>query len=85
MFQYADPHEADVQRPEETRLKYLFSRFPEFPAFARACAGAAPGLLDGVFLTLAILWGALFDIGKSDSCIKEYCVITVARKRFWLR
>ena len=79
---YAEAHGwyIDVQQPEQERLKYLFSRFIEFPAFARACAGAKAKLLDGLFLSLAILWGAAFDVSKSDSCIKEYCLITVARK-----
>lgn len=77
----------DIQNPYCWNPDYYFERQIGFTTFAKMCArGFDPKVpitpLEHAMLALAILWSA-FSIDKSDSCMKSYCRIAVARKESW--
>lgn len=80
-LEFAKEHNwvVDVQNPDFPNIKYYFGRYIGFPSYVKMCARQKLGFLDHITVAFMIL-SKCFKISKSDSCMKAYCEITVARK-----
>lgn len=75
----------DIQNPGSTaKLNKYFARFPGFRIFSKMCARATDRdlkitLTEHVTLAAVILWNSI-NVKKSDSCIRDYCLVSIARE-----
>lgn len=75
----------NIQKPgDKTDWNYYFERFPGFRVFAKMCARSTNGkhrisLGEHIEIALDIFWSA-FHIDDSDGCMRDYCLISVARR-----
>ena len=86
-FQYAESVGwfLNIQKPgDKTDWNYYFERFPGFRVFAKMCARSTNPTLrislgEQIEIALDIFWSA-FHIDESDGCMRDYCLISVARR-----
>lgn len=77
----------DVVNPKTDNPKYFFGRFLDFPPFAKMCARgwdrealeSTLQVYDHIIMASSILWSA-FHLGSSDSLMRDYCRVAIARK-----
>lgn len=66
----------DNLNPYKFSWRKWFGRFIGFPQFVKMCSGKKTNVLENLMIALKIVFT---DISASDSCMKTYIIITVAR------
>lgn len=86
-FQYAESVGwfINIQKPgNQEDWNYYFERFPGFRTFAKMCARSTNpalriSLVEHIEIALEVFWSAI-HVDKSDACMRNYCLISVARR-----